>query len=237
MLDTILFDLDGTLLPFSEEEFVHNYFRRLCRKLAPHGYAPDDVVKTLWAGVKAMEKNDGTKLNRDVFWQLFEARFGPGSREVEALTDEFYGGEFDLTREVLHEQRDLGPLIRGLWDKGYTVALATNPIFPTVAVRTRLNWIGLTMEDFALVTTYDNFTTAKPNPDYFTAVLKALGKTGEQCVMVGNNTVEDVSSGAVGIPTILVEDFPEGDAPVSEYVQTMSFPALIAWLEALPKLN
>ena len=34
-LDTVLFDLDGTLLPMDQDVFIKAYFGRLARKLAP----------------------------------------------------------------------------------------------------------------------------------------------------------------------------------------------------------
>ena len=33
MLDTILFDLDGTLAPFMQDDFVRLYFKALVRRL------------------------------------------------------------------------------------------------------------------------------------------------------------------------------------------------------------
>ena len=38
MLNTILFDLDGTLAPFNQDEFIRAYFGALTRRLAPMGY-------------------------------------------------------------------------------------------------------------------------------------------------------------------------------------------------------
>ena len=37
MLNTILFDLDGTLAPFVQEEFIRVYFQALTCRLTPHG--------------------------------------------------------------------------------------------------------------------------------------------------------------------------------------------------------
>ena len=38
MLTTVLFDLDGTLLPFVQAEFIQAYFKTLLRRLGPMGY-------------------------------------------------------------------------------------------------------------------------------------------------------------------------------------------------------
>ena len=63
MITTVLFDLDGTLLPMDQEVFVQDYLGRMAKYLAPHGYDPDLLVKALWAGTGAMVKNDGAALN------------------------------------------------------------------------------------------------------------------------------------------------------------------------------
>ena len=72
MYDTILFDLDGTLAPFQQDEFIHTYFKTLVRRLVPMGYDGDTLVQALWKGVDAMIGNGGTLTNRQVFWERSE---------------------------------------------------------------------------------------------------------------------------------------------------------------------
>ena len=36
-IKTVLFDLDGTLLPMDQEVFIKDYFGRLAKKLSPYG--------------------------------------------------------------------------------------------------------------------------------------------------------------------------------------------------------
>ena len=55
----ILFDLDGTLLPMDQTVFMKHYFRELAAVLVPLGIAPEAVAPTIWAGTKAMVKNNG----------------------------------------------------------------------------------------------------------------------------------------------------------------------------------
>lgn len=38
MIKTVIFDLDGTLLPMNQEEFLTAYFHKLVTKMAPYGY-------------------------------------------------------------------------------------------------------------------------------------------------------------------------------------------------------
>ena len=62
-ITTVLFDLDGTLLPMDQDVFTTGYFKSLCKKVAPLGYEPEKLVKAIWAGMAAMVKNDGSETN------------------------------------------------------------------------------------------------------------------------------------------------------------------------------
>ena len=52
---TVLFDLDGTLLPMDQDVFVNDYFGRLAKKLAPVGYEPEKLIK----GVISVKEENG----------------------------------------------------------------------------------------------------------------------------------------------------------------------------------
>ena len=62
-ITTVLFDLDGTLLPMDQDVFVGDYFGRIAAKVAPAGYDPKQLIDTIWSGTAAMVKNDGSKPN------------------------------------------------------------------------------------------------------------------------------------------------------------------------------
>ncbi len=81
MLQAILFDLDGTLLPMDNDYFTKVYFRHLAATAAQWGYTDSGLlVKAVWAGVESMVKNDGRCTNYDAFWQTFGAVMGPDSQ-------------------------------------------------------------------------------------------------------------------------------------------------------------
>ena len=71
MLKAIFFDLDGTLLPLDEDEFIKAYFGLLCKKFVPLGYDKDELIAGIWQGTKLMMTNDGKKTNEQVFWDYF----------------------------------------------------------------------------------------------------------------------------------------------------------------------
>lgn len=237
MYNTILFDLDGTLAPFLQDEFIRAYFQLLVRRLTPMGYDGDKLVQALWVGVDAMIRNDGSGTNRQVFWDVFTRELGIQALALESVLNDFYAREFDAARSVLREDADRSGLIRSLRKKGYALALATNPLFPAVAVETRLGWVGLAASDFDHITTYENSRRSKPNPDYYRDILTHMGKQGGECLMIGNNPLDDMAAREAGLAVYLVTDClenPDG-LPVNAYPHG-SFRELEAILTELPAL-
>jgi FMN phosphatase YigB (HAD superfamily) len=212
MPDTILIDLDGTLLPFYQDTFVEAYFAELKKVFVELGLEPDRAIKAVWAGTKAMVLNDGSMPNARRFWEAFAAATETGAeklRAVEDACDSFYSNEFDTVKAILTPTEVPRRLIKGLAARGYGVVLATNPLFPACAVTTRLRWIGLEPSDFIHITDYSNSFYCKPNPRYYAEIFKAIGKRPEQCLMAGNNPKEDMCAGALGARTFLVTDYLE----------------------------
>ena len=205
MLTTVLFDLDGTLLPFEQEDFIKLYFAGLGKKLAPLGYDPKYVVKSVWAGTGAMVKNDGSRTNSEAFWQTFR-ELNKGLPDAQGQCDDFYIHEFDSIQSCLKRRPDHKPLIDRLKASGLKLVLATNPIFPLSGVRTRMAWVDLAPEDFELVTYYDNSTYCKPNPDYYRDAAQRLGLSPEECLMVGNDAQEDMIAETTGMKVFLLTD-------------------------------
>ena len=220
MITTVLFDLDGTLLPFEQEDFIKIYFGELCKRLAPLGYEPQHTVKSVWAGTKSMILNDGSRLNSDAFWETFNV-MNPGLPDARPECDDFYTHEFDKAKACLKYVQDRKPMIERLKSAGLRVVLATNPIFPLNGVITRMGWVGLSPEDFELVTYYDNCTYCKPDPGYYREIVGRLGVEPQECVMVGNSVAEDMIAEKLGMKVFLVNEFVENpeNADFSGYPQ------------------
>ena len=203
---TILFDLDGTLLPMDQDLFTTTYFKDLAVKLAPLGYDPHSLAGNIWAGVAAMVKNDGSRTNEAAFWEEFSHIYGEKARDDAPVFEDFYAHEFENARSVCGFSPQAGETVRRLKKLGYRVVLATNPIFPAVATRTRIRWTGLEPEDFEFITTYENSHYSKPNPRYFQEVLERIGCTPEECLMVGNDVTEDGAAGKIGVEVFFLTD-------------------------------
>ena len=97
MINTVLFDLDSTLLCMDQDEFVKVYFGRLCAYMARYGWEPQSLGKVIWGCVGAMIKNQEPIRNDIVFWQTFEALTGRKQEDVEDGFQEFYALSPTLT--------------------------------------------------------------------------------------------------------------------------------------------
>ena len=238
MLNTILFDLDGTLAPFNQDEFIRAYFGALTRRLAPMGYNGEQLVAALWKGTAAMIGNDGQRTNRQVFWEVFTQELGVQVLSLETILEDFYTREFDDIRRILTGPTDRQDLIRALREKGYGLVLATNPIFPAVAVETRLSWVGLRGSGFDYVTTYENSRHSKPDPGYYRDILAHIGRQGAECLMVGNNPGDDMSALQVGLEGYLVTDCLENpDGLAVDSFRSGSFQEAEKFLLSLPQVK
>lgn len=233
-LTTILFDLDGTLLPMDQEEFIKYYFSLLAKKLSPYGYDPKSLFTNIWEGTAAMVKNNGPCSNEDVFWNQFTQAYGENVRKDEPIFRDFYENEFSGAKAACGFNPKAAETIRQLKEEGYRIVLATNPIFPAVATENRIRWAGLNADDFELVTTYENSCHCKPNPDYYQDILSQIGADSAECLMVGNDALEDMAAAKLGIKVFLLSDclINKYDADLSGLPQG-SFDQLLAYIHSL----
>ena len=234
----VWFDLDGTLLPMEQEEFVKAYFGALAAKLAPYGYEPNKLVEAIWTGTGAMVRNDGSCPNEKRFWESFATVFGERVYGDQPLLDDFYEKEFDVAQKACGYTPKAAEVVGLVKSKGLRVALATNPIFPAVATKKRVAWAGLDFSDFELVTTYENSSYCKPNPAYYQSLLDNLGLAADEVLMVGNDVGEDMIASTLGIRVFLLTDClicREG-CSTEGYAQG-DFDALLDYLRALESVE
>lgn len=206
MVKAVLFDLDGTLLPMNQDEFVKIYFGLLAKRLAVRGYKPQRLIETVWKGTKAMVLNDGCRSNEEVFWSAFMDAFGAEALHDKPYIDEFYTGDFVQAKAACGYRAEAKAVVELVKEKGWKAVLATNPIFPAVATENRMSWAGLCPEDFKLYTVYENSCHSKPNPQYYEDILQKIGCEPEECVMIGNDVDEDMIAETLGMNVFLLTD-------------------------------
>ena len=229
----VLFDLDGTLLPLEMKTFIEAYFKTLCGRFPQ--FNPQDVIKAVWAGTGAMVKNDGSRTNREAFAAVFSQALGVDYYDQEPEFLDYYAKEFQRCVDVCRPAELSRKIVTTLQGKDYTVAVATNPIFPEIATMSRLRWAGLEGVAFPLVTTFETSTYAKPNPEYYRQVCDRLGVQPEDCILIGNDVLEDGAAQKLGIEVLLIKDCLVNDKQLpTEGFSMGSLEDLLAWAEALP---
>jgi len=95
MIKYLLFDLDGTLLPMKQDEFLMAYFRGMSAHVADLGYTPREITHAIWDGSREMIKNDGSRTNEEIFWEAFVKTCGDSVLKNKASFDSFYVEGYD----------------------------------------------------------------------------------------------------------------------------------------------
>ncbi|MBE0466967.1 MAG: HAD family hydrolase [Candidatus Desulforudis sp.] len=202
----LLLDLDGTLLPMDMHEFLTAYLRAVSTRMAPY-IAPDRFAKCLLASTQAMVENlDPRRTNADVFWDDFVGRTGLDQVEILPILERFYREEFPQLAPVTRPTPTARMVCTRAVEYGAELVIATNPIFPRMAIEERLRWAGIADFPFRLVTAYENMHFCKPQTHYYQQILDRLGAGPEQCLMAGNDPEEDLVAQDLGIRTYLVVD-------------------------------
>lgn len=209
MIQSLLLDLDDTLLGNDVETFMNGYFSLLSTYARPH-FDEKTFMPPLIESTQAMMRNtDPTLTNAQVFWQSFEGLTGGKRDELEPFFMRFYDGDFLRLRPYTDVRPAAARLVDWAMERGLSVVVATNPLFPPRAIEHRLEWAGLPISEynFALVTHYDNMHAAKPQPAYYREVLDVVGTRPENALMVGDDWKNDIAPAAeAGLYTYWIAD-------------------------------
>jgi HAD superfamily hydrolase (TIGR01549 family) len=199
MISAILFDLDDTLLGNNMDTFMPGYFSLIGAHAQPVMADSEKFLRELMVCTEAAIANTDPELsNREVFWQVFQQRNGLDPAELEPFFDQFYREEFPKLQEVTVKRPAAAKLVQFAFDRGLKVVVATNPLFPRLAVEQRLAWAGVPVTDYAfdLVTTYENMHSAKPHQSYYEEILDEIDVPPARALMVGDDWEQDIEPAA-----------------------------------------
>ncbi|HHV78397.1 MAG TPA: HAD family hydrolase [Firmicutes bacterium] len=216
-MQAILFDLDGTLLPVDTMKFVSKYFKAVAAWFT-HLFPPDQFQRLLWKAVSVMiETSHPKETNAEAFVRAFQDVTRLAPEKFMPTFEQFYREGFPKLKDGITPNPQAARVVDLSRALGYKVVLATNPVYPENAILQRIEWAGLKPEQFDLITTYENMHACKPSLDYFTELVGLIRCKPNECLMVGNDTLEDIVAREVGINTFLAEEFlidsPKGHTP------------------------
>ena len=207
----ILFDLDGTLLDLDTGRFMQRYFAAL-RQVRVPGFN-GDIFSAVVEGTHVMTRPHAGVTNEDAFWGGFGEVTGGRKEEFEPYFARFYVEVFPTLRGGAGPSPHAREVVQTALDLGLGVAIATNPLFPRMAIDHRISWAGLSdLVPRLHVTSYENSTACKPLGGYFTETASALGARPEECLMVGDDAELDLPAAMTGMRTFYVGPDPDAAA-------------------------
>lgn len=199
----LLVDLDGTLVHFDTERFVHEYLSRVVR----HFHVLPDASRVpnwILQGTQLMLSNKGTKTNKEIFVDYFSAKSGLRPEQIWKIFLHFYEHDFRSIGEMTVPNTDMVNLMQNAHAKGFRIVIATQPVFPELAVKIRLGWAGASQLQFEFITHIENSKACKPSEIYFNDVLQKLNVQASRCLMIGNDPQADLGAQQAGIDTFLL---------------------------------
>ncbi|GAB4275210.1 MAG: HAD family hydrolase [Coriobacteriia bacterium] len=206
-IQAVLFDLDGTLLSIDIDRFMQRYFNALSDFLAAQAHG-NGLMEAVMSGTQAMLAPHPGRTNREVFHDVFSRLTGIPDNEQETLFKQFYDGPFDALRDDAGPAPGAREAYQAARRAGLKVVVATNPLFPLVAIEKRIAWAGFSPAEFDHVTCYENSTAVKPHTDYFLGICEAVDTAPAGCLMVGDDPELDMPAADCGMRTYLVGDGP-----------------------------
>ncbi len=203
----ILIDLDDTLLGNNFDEFLPHYLESFSKTVEPI-VEPEKFVRALLSSTQDMFDN---RQPDRTLQEAFEASFYPALNldvdKFQAAAERFYEKVFPTLRELTYQKPKAVPLIEYAQKREYTIAIATNPLFPMTAISQRLSWANLSPDKFKfqLISSYETFHFAKPALDYYAEVMARLGWPEDSVIMIGDDVEKDIlPASKLGLPTFWV---------------------------------
>ena len=189
MKNTVIFDVDGTLL--DTERFYMEGWRRGGALL---GYQiPEEILM----------KTRGA--NKAVALPLYQARFGEDFPYEEIRKHRVRFAEEIITATPPEQLCKPGAMavLEALREKGFRLAVASAT--EQKVTRAHLQQAGL-WEYFQAVVTGDMVRNGKPEPDMFLLAAQQLGSRPEACIVVGDSPTDVYAGSAAGMDVYLIPD-------------------------------
>jgi FMN phosphatase YigB (HAD superfamily) len=205
MLKAVLLDLDNTLILFDELTYYKAYFQKLHHFFGGE-FRADELRERVVNGTMGLRYNDGTKNNRQYFMDTFTAGLDTDRQQLWERFMKFYREVYDDMGVTVSVPQGLHAGMDRLRQTGLKLAIASNPIFPVIAQEKRVRWGRLEPDWFALFTHMENMRHVKPMPAYFHQACDLIGEAPADCLMVGNDPVNDMAAALAGLQTYRTTD-------------------------------
>ncbi|MBW8011042.1 MAG: HAD hydrolase-like protein [Chloroflexi bacterium] len=235
---TLLLDLDDTLLGNDMSTFLPGYLKSMAEHMGAYS-AEEPLVKALLTSTSEMLGNESPELTlKETLDAKFYPQLGWDYDAMQAPLQDFYANVFPSLKSLAEFRPQAVELVKQAFHRGYQVAVATNPLFPRTAILQRLEWAGLPVDefDFGVISSYENFHFAKPNPAYYGEILAYLGWPEGPVVMVGDSADSDIfAAQRLGLATFwITENGDINQVSSSPRSGTGRLEDVLAWIDSIP---
>ncbi|MEW9702243.1 pyrophosphatase PpaX [Paenibacillus sp. SI8] len=194
MIQTVLFDLDGTIVDTNElivQSFLHTFEDQTSNPLTREIIIP----------------NMGRSLVEQM--KLFS-----GQTEVEHLIQKYRTFNLSKHDELVKEFPHVHQVMAALHKKGLKIGIVTSKIRQTTLMGLKL--CGL--DPFvSTIVTVEDVKEAKPNPEGILAALETLGGKKEEAVMVGDSHYDIQAAQNAGVTSVGVSWSWKGRSYLEDY--------------------
>lgn len=213
MIKAVLLDLDDTLLTNDDAVFLPAYAHK-ADTFFYEQIGVSNIGRLAMQSVLAMLQSTAYHVNNtDIAIEFIAEKSGVSPEVLSPLFEIFYNTVFPTLEPLTQSKPEAAKLIQILQSQGIAVVIATNPVYPDIAIQHRLRWANIPHEfdTYALVTTGDRLHFIKPRAEYYAEILARIGVEPEEALMVGNSLENDIYPAAkLGLHTYQI--VPESDA-------------------------
>jgi len=205
MIRAVLFDIDNTLILYDEFEFFRQYIPRASAVFADI-IPPESFADTIISATQKMMQNDGSLKNRELFLSFFCGDRPDLREDLWERFIEFYRTGFPALQDMLTAPPGIQEVFSRLQQLDIILGAASNPIWPEEVQEMRISWSGINADVFSYITHIENMSYCKPREEYYYEISRHLQVPPEECLMVGNDRINDLAAGRAGMKTYLTTD-------------------------------
>ncbi|MGL5441159.1 HAD family hydrolase [Mycobacteroides stephanolepidis] len=200
---TVLWDLDGTLVGIKQRRF-----RALMPLVAAWSFRdlmpPSRFLRKLRDALPQVRANASSDTNYHMMIQILADSAGVDFADADMRMRHLADVEFPRLRRLFYPVPEAQGAVSQLAGQGIRQVVATNPLWPESTVTARLSWGGLDPAVFQHITSGETMRRSKPRVDFYRELLDVLGLPADECVLIGNDAVQDSPAADLGIPVFIL---------------------------------
>ncbi len=204
-IKAVLFDLDNTLNHIQEKVFLKTYLDEAGKFFADL-MSPEEFVQRQMTVAAGYVTNNGDQSISECFKREFSKGLPCSGDEIWNRMIRFIHTAFPKFESLFQPHEGAVETVDELRKKGIRLVIASNPMWPGEIQIMRLKWAGLDPDHFDYITDAENSGYVKPRIEYYLEICRAIGLEPSQCLMVGDDPVNDGIAKTAGMIFYLVEN-------------------------------